>query len=281
MKGRWGWRPIMMSLFISVFVVACNIVNTGSPTLTPTDALRITLTLRQPRAPTETPSHIPDSTSVSQTPSAIANPTGTDGFGMSGSSDLVMTAPSCYAAATHTTVCMGLVENLSENAVERVRVRVTMYSEDRSQLVEDIATLSQAVLRAGERAPYRATFPVSFHNYPHADVSLSSSEIATAPRNDARLEIEREQVSRSNGRYEVSAVIHNMTLDDAADVRAIITLQDEKGRVTGYRVTLLAGQLRTGERFPLHITVIPQTTAQHLTHILTIEARRVGREAVP
>jgi hypothetical protein len=112
-------------------------------------------------------------------------------------------------------------------------------------------------------------------------VSLSSSEIVTAPRVDARLEIEREQVNRSNGRYEVSAIVRNMTLDDAADVRAIITLQDGEGRVTGYRVTALAGQLGIGERFPLRITVIPQTAAQHLTHILTIEARRVGREAVP
>src|SRR5512134_643673 len=52
--GYWGWRPLIICLFISVWVVGCNIITDASPSVSPTPSPRVTLTVRRPITPTPT-----------------------------------------------------------------------------------------------------------------------------------------------------------------------------------------------------------------------------------
>lgn len=50
--GYWGWRPLVLSVVISVWVVGCNIVSDASPSVSPSPSPRVTLTVRQLVSPT-------------------------------------------------------------------------------------------------------------------------------------------------------------------------------------------------------------------------------------
>jgi LysM repeat protein len=53
----WGWRPLIVALFISVWVTSCSLTAESAPTLSPTFTPQITLTVRfrEPTTPTNTP----------------------------------------------------------------------------------------------------------------------------------------------------------------------------------------------------------------------------------
>lgn len=53
--GFWGWRPLVIAVFISVWVVGCNIVSDAAPRLSPTPSPRVTLTVRRLATATPTP----------------------------------------------------------------------------------------------------------------------------------------------------------------------------------------------------------------------------------
>jgi LysM repeat protein len=54
--GYWGWRPLLSTLFLCVWVTGCNITSVNAPMPTPTYLPQVTLTLRQLTAPTPAPS---------------------------------------------------------------------------------------------------------------------------------------------------------------------------------------------------------------------------------
>lgn len=62
--GFWGWRPLVIAVFFSVWVVGCNIVSDASPRTSPTPSPRVTLTVRRLATATASPS-----------PRAIVRPT--------------------------------------------------------------------------------------------------------------------------------------------------------------------------------------------------------------
>jgi hypothetical protein len=261
-----------MSLFISVLIVACNIVNSVTSTIVPTDVLRITLTLRQPRAPTETPTAAPTPTPQpaldgSAAPAAPASPN--------------VSSPDCYAVTALNTVCLGLVENPFPFPIQHVEVSITLHSSDKSRSVEQTMRLTQVMILAGGSAPYHAAFAVALADYPQVDVSLVRFRPLENPDQFVHLEVFQNAQWVMDGRYEITAVIHNSGQENAEDVRAIVTLQDEQGRVAGYRVTRLTSLLAAGQHLPISIEIIPQSNSHDLAHILTVEGRRVPATIMP
>ncbi|MFO7322656.1 MAG: FxLYD domain-containing protein [Chloroflexota bacterium] len=53
--GFWGWRPLVIAVFISVWVTGCNIVSDSAPRLSPTPSPQVTLTARRIATATSTP----------------------------------------------------------------------------------------------------------------------------------------------------------------------------------------------------------------------------------
>lgn len=54
--GFWGWRPLLIAVFMSVWVAGCNIVSDAAPRTSPTPSPRVTLTLRRIATATASPS---------------------------------------------------------------------------------------------------------------------------------------------------------------------------------------------------------------------------------
>lgn len=49
--GHWGWRPLLICIFISVWVAGCNLVSETSPDTSPSPYPHVTLTVGRPAPP--------------------------------------------------------------------------------------------------------------------------------------------------------------------------------------------------------------------------------------
>jgi hypothetical protein len=253
--GRWGWRPLVMSLFISVFVVACNIVN--SPTPTPTASAIPPVTLTPTAAVTAAPRQTEPAPVVSlQSSLAFATPP-----------PVVVEPPRCYPNGGDMTLCLGLARNTSTQAVERVVVQVSLASDTL------ISAIEQAVIPPDGYAPYRAVFSRAWQPDPAAYATL----IQAAPFNDESyitLEIESERRERIERQYRLSATLYNASPYTATNIRAVLTFISGDGGVVGYRVARIPQRLAAGARLPIAIDLAPQEDSDTLSHLLYIEAQR-------
>ena len=59
-------------------------------------------------------------------------------------------------------------------------------------------------------------------------------------------------------------------------LRVIVTLEDDDGRVVGYRVSRVADALPAGESVPLRLAIVAQTALDDARVVITVEARRAG-----
>lgn len=270
MNGRWGWRPLTLSLFISVFVVACNVVSNISSTITPTEVLRVTLTLLQPRGPTETPTP-----RQSQSTPAPAPVTPGGDISKEALPELLdLEPPRCYAETPQTTVCLGLVNNPLPQTLQRVSLRIAVETYDSELRAERVITLEQALILPNTSAPYRSSFPVHWSDNLMSAVSLVSVELALDQSSYMTLVTEAEQGESTAERYSVSATIYNPGPDAAVNIRAIVMLLESDGSVAGYRVVSIDNRLSQGERMPLRIDIVPYSRSRNLNHYLYVEAQR-------
>jgi hypothetical protein len=264
-----------MSLFISVLVVACNVVNSISSTLTPTSAPRVTLTLRQSRAPTE----IAQSAQTPETTSPLTP----EGAGQSSAQTPILSAslaplalivmqPRCYAASPGTSVCLGLVHNPLSQPVQQVTVRVRLQIDDQTR--EQITAIEQAFIPSGHSAPYRALFQFSPQETHAVESQLIGAHLVVDDSQYIALEIEDYQAQLVGERYEIAATIHNPEADTAYDAAAVITLEDGDGRLAGYRVVPLLPVILPGERIPFTSDITPQIPGANLRPSLHVEASR-------
>lgn len=65
--GYWGWRPLISTLFICVWITGCNLLTRTAPVTSPTQLPRITLTLRVRETKTPLPTPTPPAFPTHQT----------------------------------------------------------------------------------------------------------------------------------------------------------------------------------------------------------------------
>jgi LysM repeat protein len=166
--------------------------------------------------------------------------------------------PTCYDTRAGTILCLGLVENTQETAAGRVAVEVRLLRGGGESPLLEIATIEQALILPGSAAPYRAAFSASWSVFAGATAGLVSAD-ATLESLIRVFTVEDQQVLLADGRFEVTAELLNSTESTLQPVRAVVTLQNERGAVIGYRVVALGGDnLPSGSRMPLQIEIVPQ-----------------------
>ena len=274
--GYWGWRPLVFGLFISTWVVGCNLVTDNNiPSAAPSVYPRVTLTVG--RLPTAR---------VSAAPTRAAPPTHVL---TSHPNDLSGSAPITYVVkpgdtlaeiASQFDLSMESLQNANGSAVTLVpgqtlviptplQLRVqppTCYETNPGHLlclgrvenpfpfsVEQVAL--QVRLLQTDGSVYRsarttveqtAILSGSFAPY-QATFDAGENNFARtdadlvsaetgAPDRFVMLLIEDVQGQTSAGRTIVSAVIDNPGPQNAELLRAFVTLLDNLGRVIGYRV---------------------------------------------
>ena len=185
---------------------------------------------------------------------------------------LELPSPTCYPSPTGAVLCMGWVANNLLLPVERVTLHVQLLRRDNSVLAEGDVGVEQGVIPTGVSAPYRILFTANWLEYASAVVTLQSADVTNSSiENRISLHLEGEQQHLENGFYVVSATLRNDSSTSVRLVRAILTLRDDQGHITGYRVLALTGDLADNELMTLDISAISQTT-DLVSHTLFVEA---------
>ena len=183
--------------------------------------------------------------------------------------------PTCYAVPTEYIVCLGRVTNSLDEAVERVTVYVELVGEDGDLLISGESAIEQSIIPAGETAPYRLLFRADWSNYAGALVRLESAD--SVPGTETRfipMDVEDQDSGWVGGRYAVNAMLHNPSEQNVRVIRAVVTLWDEDGNITGYRVARLDQMIAPGERIPFEIAVMSKSPATSVRHSVYLEAVR-------
>ena len=184
---------------------------------------------------------------------------------------LELPSPTCYPSPTGAVLCMGWVANNILQPVERVTLHVRLLRRDSTVLAEGDVGVEQGVIPTGVSAPYRILFNANWMEYASAFVTLQSADVAMGTENRIGLQIEGEQQRLENGFYIVSATLRNDSSTSVRLLRAVLTLRDDQGRITGYRVLILNGNLANNELTTLDISAVSQTT-DPVSHTLFVEA---------
>lgn len=256
--GYWGWRPLVLGLFMSTWIVGCNIVTEQATSSTaPTPYPSVTLTIGRLASPRAAPTRVA-STRVEEAVDPAAIP-------------LVLGTPTCYELFANSQICLGLVSNPLNYAVESVVVEVQYAA------LSQLSVIEQAVIPPGGSAPYQSIFDARTGDE-SADVNLINADIGT---DDRWVALETERVSAEtfpDGRFVISAQVVNSGTTPAEVLRAVVTLLDDDGRVVGYRVlTFDEGALILGrmESVPLRVVVTPQIPVDQVRYQVYVEGRKV------
>lgn len=262
--GYWGWRPLFICVFISVWVVGCNIVSDASPSsASPTPSPRVTLTIRRAESPTPTTTPkqaVPRETTLlpTGTPRASQPP------------DIPLDPPACYETPAGSLLCLGRVVNTLDDPLEQVALRVTLFRLDGTPLASEHVEIEQSLIPPQTFAPYRALFDVNIRDVSHVSASVQRAIIAhDAEQRFATLKVQGESVEMAAGRLLVTAELYNPGPDPADNIRLIVTLTDLLGNVTGYRVAQMNRTLPAGETMPVRVEIVPQveTTPEYTIYV--------------
>lgn len=186
---------------------------------------------------------------------------------------LVLLPPACRPSVTDGIICLGRILNTREIGVERVNLMLQLLRVDGTLLAQGSAGVEQIYIPAGGSAPYRALFKAEWNAYGGASVWLQNAEAGSAdPDRYIALDIQNQQAQHGDGRYTVSATLHNPELQNAHLVQAVLTVEDASGQIVGYRVLPLDDQIAAGADYPLEISAM---AAAPTTHTLYVEAERI------
>ena len=274
--GYWGWRPLVFGLFISTWVVGCNLVTENNiPSAAPSAYPRVTLTVgrlptaRVSAAPTRAapPTRLLTTSAGETTRSAPATYVVQSGDTLAEIADQFEVSIDALQNANGSVVTLVPGQTLVIPTLLQLRVQPPACYEIRpdnllclgrvdnpfSFPVEQVALevrLLQAdgsVFRSTRSTVAQAAIPPGdFAPYQatfaadETDFASVSAELISAEPGSANrfvmLLIEDVQGQTSAGRTIVSAVIDNPGPQNAELLRAFVTLLDNLGRVIGYRV---------------------------------------------
>jgi hypothetical protein len=250
-----------LSLFFSVFVVACNIIQSLPSGGTATNALNVTLTLRHPRGPTAT-----------ATPATPATPSVRADEPAPAAGSVAFEGLRCYMVSTNRSMCLGSVRNLLDVPLEQIAVTLQHADAAGGEPLEQTTWIEQALLLPNASAPYRVIWGTSQLATEQVSAVLARASIATDTARYADIRVISTAGQMQGGRYVMQATLENAGAVDARDVRAILTLRTGDGGVAGYRITRVRERLAAGARLDISIDMIPQQGAADLIPTLYIEA---------
>jgi LysM repeat protein len=308
--GYWGWRPLLCGVFISAWVVGCDIVPDTTPSAAPSSYPSVTLTVgRLPTIGLSPPATQAVTSRVTAEPSASATPAPTDYLMQPGDTldaiaarfhlsvdtlrdanagvttfepgirllipsptplPLQILAPSCYETHPGSLLCLGRVDNPLDFAVERVTVEVSLSQADGTTALRR-ASVEQMLIPAGSFAPYQASFDGNVSGSVNARMVSAAYSAQSVPE----VLVEDVEGEVQDGRVLISAMITNPDAHEVELLRAFITLLDGTGQVIGYRVLVfeVGTVLASGEDYPLHVEMTPQVSNAQPEYSVYVEAR--------
>ena len=245
-------------LFLIVGLIACSPSPNPTPTLPSTLFPSVTLTTYNSRfITTLTPDSLPPATIF---PSA------------SEFAAIHVSPPNCYPLDTQHISCLGYVDNQSENVVEDVTLQATFVDAEGHVQREELFTLEQRTINAGEVAPYRIQVPPVRLETNHLEIQLMSAQLSPDTQLDLHLSNMQGTYHLEENRYIFTAELENLTAFIATDTRLIITLENEDGNIIGFRVADISEELPSGDTILIRVQITPLEATTTIRHRITLEA---------
>jgi LysM repeat protein len=188
---------------------------------------------------------------------------------------LALPPPNCSPLTTGSVVCLGEVINTAAVPVERVTIRVQVIGRDGQILAAAESGLEQRLLLPGSAAPYRVLFHIDWEQFAGAATTIYTADAAPGAEAWFTLPEPREMQSvYADSAYHVWASIHGAEAVTLRLTRAVLTLYDATGHVTGYRIFNLNADLLPGADYSLELRIPAPAIPAY--HNLLVEAIRLG-----
>ena len=281
--GYWGWRQVILGLFIGILIIGCTQTQGTLPNLSPTELPAVTLIVRtRVQSPPATSIALPIVSTIQPIATLTADyqiATETDLYFTSTPIPVLIPQPVCYETNNGGILCLGRVDNDHPYPLAQVVVLVEVYRADGMLLESREVAIEQRLIPAGESAPYRIYIPAD-DTYLPADafgtvtVSLLHAERAEQiDEHFAVLIIDNQQVETNDGRSIVGADLYNPGPEDVHLARIVVTLYGDEEQVIGYRI-IETGMIPAGEVYSARIEITPMIDSALLHHTLYIEAEK-------
>ncbi len=259
---------IELLLFLSllamiVVIVACSLPRRQLLVLTPTFFPAVTLTTYDP----------PVVARVGQEPALAATILPAQARFRA----LEISPPRCIQTLAPRLTCLGQVRNLGQISLAHVQLRAIFLGAGGEPQGETVFSPAQRRIAAGAAAPYRVDVPVARLEAAVLQLEVANAEAASAGAAPSLLLRDASGVvDARDGSYRLEGIIANEGDLPARAIRAIVTLEDNDGRLVGYRAVELPGTLPGGESAPFELTLTPLIASPRLRHRISLQAERAG-----
>lgn len=188
----------------------------------------------------------------------------------SGTAQPTQPPPICYVNGISGYICLGAVYNDSAADWHNVKLQTSLFDALGDPIAIQLASLEKRVIRAGERAPYRALFAEATHELATTTTILHSYESRpTSPRPIAVLQ--DTATITPEGIYQINAHLLNVSSELLHDMRVFATLMDDEDNVIAYRIQQLTGMIAPQERVAVQIELLPMVRDTNPKHHLTFD----------
>jgi hypothetical protein len=263
--GHWGWRPLVISTLVSVWVAGCNLISeSASSTQPPTQYPQVTLTVGRIASPRASPPLTPAATLIASLPSSES------------AFNVAVSSFTCYPAQLNSTVCLGHLTNMGDTSLGRVQLHALLYTAPQSPPTVERISVDQDVIFPNEIAPFRATFRVNFAAYSGSDVRVSELPPLDVAYLPLTVDSSRLTYDADTAHAYVTAQVIN-SYDHAVTVhRAVITLLTPEQDVIGYQVlSPVDVRLNSGDSYTLTTSLPAFSIAAGITPYAVITVQGV------
>jgi murein DD-endopeptidase MepM/ murein hydrolase activator NlpD len=200
-------------------------------------------------------------------PGSVGKPAGDNSGAVSAPTQPPLPVKVEHAARFQTPVgsvwVLGEVFNSTDQPIENVQVRVALLDAAGQEIVSDAPFVALDAVPPGGRAPFSVLF-----GSPPAGVIDFQAYVVRADQaynfgsRYAQLQVADVQTRLVGTQYGVSGKVSNSSASDVAEAYLVITLYDDRGRVTGFRqFGLPDDQLAAGGSTTFDVLVSPDPSA--------------------
>ena len=181
-----------------------------------------------------------------------------------------------YQAPVGSVWVLGEAFNSTDQPVENVQVRVALWDAAGQEVASDAPFVALDAIPPGGRAP----FSVLFSAPPSGAIDFQAYVVRADQAYDydsryAQLQVSDVQTRPVGSQYGVSGKVSNTGASKASGAYVVITLYDDKGRVTGFRqFPLLDDQLTAGGSAAFDVLVSPDPSAPAVANTAVVAQSR-------
>ncbi len=156
-----------------------------------------------------------------------------------------------------------------DRPITGVRIETILHSVDGAVLDQRIATLVQQAVLPAEGAPYAVRFPAGLRAFTWAEAQVLAADLTGFDRlGSVPLTITTSRQSEQDGLIRVQGAARHDGQGALTDLLVTITLFDQTGRVSGFRVDRPPGRLEPGDSLQIDLLLTPLLagTARHIVY---------------